>query len=29
MLLEIKNLKKVYKGKVKANDDISHICSRG
>ncbi len=29
MLLEIKNLKKVYKGKVKANDDISLSVDEG
>jgi ABC-2 type transport system ATP-binding protein len=29
MLLEIKNLKKVYKGKVKANDDISLSVNEG
>jgi ABC-2 type transport system ATP-binding protein len=29
MLLEIKNLKKVYKGKVKANDDISISVGEG
>jgi ABC-2 type transport system ATP-binding protein len=29
MLLEIKNLKKVYKGKVKANDDISISVDEG
>jgi len=29
MLLEIRNLKKVYKGKVKANDDISLAVDEG
>jgi ABC-2 type transport system ATP-binding protein len=29
MLLEIKNITKIYKGKVKANDDISLSIAEG